>query len=449
MNAQTVLTTVSTVDPIRVTFGISEREYLRFAASINRKDYATTERGPELELVLADGSVFPEKGKAVLVDREVDPRTGTMTVRGFFPNPAHILRPGQYAKVRAALETRVGALLVPQRAVMELQGGYHVGVVGADGKVELRSVTPGTQIDGMWVIEQGVKPGESVIVTGPAVRAGGHAGEGETGGARSARRPGSALGHVPLLHRPADRRDRHLDPDGRAGPGGRRRPADRAVPAVIPPQIEMQATYTGADALTVEQSVATPIEQQMNGVDKMLYMQSINANDGTMTLSVTFDVGTDIDIDQVQRAEPRGAGGAQPAHRGQRVRPHLPLRRSACRCSCSRSTRRTAPTTRTSSATTSLINVNDELSRVPGIGQVMNFGAADYAMRIWVKPDPLAKLGLTVTDLVQRDHAAERRQSGRHARRRAGAARPAAHVHGARAGPAGRPRRSSATSSCA
>jgi membrane fusion protein (multidrug efflux system) len=173
VNAQTVMTTVSTVDPIRVTYGISEREYLRFAASNNRKDYATPERGPALELVLADGSVFPEKGKAVLVDREVDPRTGTMTVRGFFPNPAHILRPGQYGKVRAALETRVGALLVPQRAVMELQGGYRVGVVGADGKAELRSVTPGTQIDGMWVIEQGVKPGESVIVTGlQYVRAG-------------------------------------------------------------------------------------------------------------------------------------------------------------------------------------------------------------------------------------------------------------------------------------
>ena len=166
VNAQTVMTTVSTVDPIRVTYGISEREYLRFAASINRKDYATTERGPALELVLADGSVFPEKGKAVLVDREVDPRTGTMTVRGFFPNPAHILRPGQYGKVRAALETRVGALLVPQRAVMELQGGYRVGVVRPDGKAELRSVTPGAQIDGMWVIDQGVQPGENVIVTG-------------------------------------------------------------------------------------------------------------------------------------------------------------------------------------------------------------------------------------------------------------------------------------------
>jgi membrane fusion protein, multidrug efflux system len=166
VSTQTVMTTVSTVDPIRVTYGISEREYLRFAQSINRKDYATTERGPELELVLADGSTFPEKGKAVLVDREVDPRTGTMTVRGFFPNPQHILRPGQYGKVRAALDTRTGALLVPQRAVMELQGGYRVGVVGPDGKVDLRGVTTGPQVEGMWVIDQGVKPGESVIVTG-------------------------------------------------------------------------------------------------------------------------------------------------------------------------------------------------------------------------------------------------------------------------------------------
>ena len=110
VDPQTVMTTVSTVDPIRVTFGISEREYLRFARrSINRPDYATTERGPALELVLADGSVYPQKGKAALVDRAGGRRrTGTMTMRGFFPNPAHILRPGQYGKVRAALEIARG-----------------------------------------------------------------------------------------------------------------------------------------------------------------------------------------------------------------------------------------------------------------------------------------------------------------------------------------------------
>ena len=166
VNPQTIMTTVSTVDPIRVTFGVSEREYMNRAASINRDNYATTERGPSLELLLEDGTVFAQKGKAVLVDREVDVKTGTLTVRGFFPNPHNILRPGQYAKVRAELDVKPGALLVPQRAVSELQGGMRVAVVGADGKAEIRVVEPGARVGDLWVIEKGVKAGESVIVSG-------------------------------------------------------------------------------------------------------------------------------------------------------------------------------------------------------------------------------------------------------------------------------------------
>ncbi|HXB55503.1 MAG TPA: efflux RND transporter periplasmic adaptor subunit [Vicinamibacteria bacterium] len=166
VNNQTVMTTVSTVDPIRVTYGISEREYLRFAARINRPNYATTRQGSLLDLVLDDGSVFPHKGQAVLVDREVDVKTGTMTIKGFFPNPGHILRPGQYAKVRAALEVKTGALLVPQKAVTELQGGFRVAVVGPDSKVEIRNVEPGERVGSLWIIDKGLKPGESVIVAG-------------------------------------------------------------------------------------------------------------------------------------------------------------------------------------------------------------------------------------------------------------------------------------------
>ena len=166
VNTLTIMTTVSTVDPIRVTFGISEREYMNRAARINRDNYATTERGPSLELLLEDGTVFAQPGKAVLADREVDVKTGTLTVRGFFPNPHNILRPGQYAKVRAELDVTPGALLVPQRAVSELQGGMRVAVVGADGKAEIRAVEPGARVGDLWVIEKGVKAGENVIVTG-------------------------------------------------------------------------------------------------------------------------------------------------------------------------------------------------------------------------------------------------------------------------------------------
>ena len=166
VNTQTLMTTVSTVDPIQVNYGISEREYMRFAQRINRPNYATTRQGPLLDLVLDDGSIFPQKGQAVLVDREVNQKTGTMTIKGIFPNPGNILRPGQYGKVRAALEVKTGALLVPQRAVTELQGGFRVAVVGADGKADIRPVEPGERVGTLWIIDKGLKAGENVVVAG-------------------------------------------------------------------------------------------------------------------------------------------------------------------------------------------------------------------------------------------------------------------------------------------
>ena len=171
VNTNTVMTTVSTVDPIRVTFGISEREYLRFAERINEPAYATTRQGPFLEpvrldLVLDDGSVWKEKGRAELADREVDQRTGTMTIRAFFPNPGNILRPGQYGQVRAAIATREAALLVPQRAVMELQGSYRIAVVGPDDKVDIHAIEAGERSGDLWIVNKGVKPDDKVIVTG-------------------------------------------------------------------------------------------------------------------------------------------------------------------------------------------------------------------------------------------------------------------------------------------
>src|SRR5437867_5741854 len=171
-------------------------------------------------------------------------------------------------------------------------------------------------------------------------------------------------------------------------------------PSIIPPVIQVQTTYTGADALTIEQSVATPIEQQMTGVDKMLYMQSTNANDGTMTLAGTFDVESEVNIDQVN-AQNRVAQAAPnlPADVNQfgltyRSTVGLPLMVFALY----------SPNGTHDSlflCNYSLINVNDALYRVNGVGQVLNFGLAEYSMRIWVKPDKLAKLGLTVPDLIR------------------------------------------------
>ncbi|HEU4684159.1 MAG TPA: efflux RND transporter periplasmic adaptor subunit [Nitrospira sp.] len=165
----TVLTTVSQVDPIKVLFPISEKMYLRFAERIQR---AVTDPAldnpnkPELQLILADGSLYPHKGRVSLPDRQVDTKTGTITVVGYFPNPGNVLRPGQYAKVRATIETLHDALLVPQRAVQELQGIYQVAVLDGDNKIAVRAVKPGVRIGSQWVITSGLKPGEQVVVEG-------------------------------------------------------------------------------------------------------------------------------------------------------------------------------------------------------------------------------------------------------------------------------------------
>jgi membrane fusion protein, multidrug efflux system len=159
VSPQTVLTTVSKVDPIRVLYQLSEQEYVEMLRDPEM-------RNAELQLVLADGGVFPRKGRVLLTGREVDVKTGTIAAIGLFPNPGNLLRPGQYAKVRAVVKVRRGALLVPQRAVNEMQGDFQVGVVGPGDTAQIRKVKPAERVGSMWIIEDGLKPGEQVIVEG-------------------------------------------------------------------------------------------------------------------------------------------------------------------------------------------------------------------------------------------------------------------------------------------
>jgi len=168
INAQSApLTTVSTVDPIKVYFTLSEQEYLNFS---KRNLIAAQQGGSvariELELLLSDDTTYPQKGSFYLADRQVDQKTGAIRMAGLFPNPGNLLRPGQYGRVRAVTATRPAALLVPQRAVTELQGGYQVAIVGGDNKVEVRAVKVGDRVGDMWVIEDGLRPGERVITEG-------------------------------------------------------------------------------------------------------------------------------------------------------------------------------------------------------------------------------------------------------------------------------------------
>lgn len=161
------LTTVSTLDPVKVYFTLSEQEYLAYTKrdSIQHK-WGASARGLELELVLADGSTYSQKGKFFVADRQVDQKTGAIRLAGTFPNPGNTLRPGQYARVRAITSRREGALLVPQRAVTELQGSYRVAVVSNDNKVNIRPVKVGPRVGTMWVIEDGLAPDERVVAEG-------------------------------------------------------------------------------------------------------------------------------------------------------------------------------------------------------------------------------------------------------------------------------------------
>jgi len=168
----TTLTTVSQVDPIYVQFPVSEQEYLRWSQTGLLAGHDGQGRR-DLEITLADGATYPHRGTTEILDLAVGATTGTINVRGLFPNPGNLLRPGQYAKVRAVIDLRKGALLVPQRAVQDLQGVHQVAVVGPDETVDLRKVQVGERVGSLWIIGQGLKPGDRVIVEGiDGVRAG-------------------------------------------------------------------------------------------------------------------------------------------------------------------------------------------------------------------------------------------------------------------------------------
>ena len=161
-SAQQELTTVSTLDPIKVYINISEREYLKFIG----KNPDATPGDITLSLILLDGSTYPKTGKFSLLNRQVDTTTGTFKVGAQFPNPDGHLRPGQFAKVRAMQKVLKDALLVPQRAVTEVQGKYLMAVVGEGNKIDIRQVKPGERIGSEWIISEGLKPGESIVVEG-------------------------------------------------------------------------------------------------------------------------------------------------------------------------------------------------------------------------------------------------------------------------------------------
>ncbi len=162
------VTSVSTVDPIKVYFTVSEHMYLDFETQWYPTDVTreAARKGLRFQLLLADGTLYREEGRFYFVDRQVNQSTGAIRIAALFPNPRNILRPGGYAKVRAAVRVQKDALLVPQRAVSELQGGHQVAVVDDDNKVSIRTIHAGNQIGNQWIVTDGLKPGERVVAEG-------------------------------------------------------------------------------------------------------------------------------------------------------------------------------------------------------------------------------------------------------------------------------------------
>jgi membrane fusion protein (multidrug efflux system) len=164
-----ILTSVSQVNPIKVYFSISEQEYLALSSRVKaggKADLLSSGNAVPLELTLGNGNIYPYKGQIVFVDRQINTQTGTIRIAGSFPNPQNLLRPGQFGRIKAETEVRHNALLVPQRAVNELQGSYQVAVVGPDDSVHIQNVALGPQLDSSWIITSGVKPNERVVTEG-------------------------------------------------------------------------------------------------------------------------------------------------------------------------------------------------------------------------------------------------------------------------------------------
>jgi hypothetical protein len=273
------------------------------------------------ELTLTDGSEYPHTGSFLFANRQLDSLTGTLRIAASFPNPTRLLRPGEFARIRAATTVRRGALLVPQRAVTELQGTYQVMVLKPDSTVTVQPVTVGPRVDSLWVIT-GLQPNQSWWWKARKGTAGGKVAPNRTVAPR-------LLTRVEVLHQPPDRRhgDRLLMVI--MGTVSILQLPVAQYPDIVPPEIVVQANYVGADALTIEQAVATPLEEQMSGVDSMSYMYSVNANNGVMQLHVIFDVGTAPNTDQI--AQSRASQITRVSQRtspssASRCRNHIPRR---------------------------------------------------------------------------------------------------------------------------
>eukprot|EP01022_Parablepharisma_sp_SALTPOND_P012955 TRINITY_DN1687_c1_g2_i1.p1 TRINITY_DN1687_c1_g2~~TRINITY_DN1687_c1_g2_i1.p1 ORF type:complete len:1926 (+),score=475.61 TRINITY_DN1687_c1_g2_i1:14559-20336(+) len=421
----TLLAEITSIDPMYVNFSISEQEYLQFVKQ--RRDGESPP--PNFQLVLSNSDVYPHNGTIDYVDPTIDKQTGTLGVRTVFPNPNGVLRPGLFGRVRVTVTRDDESLLVPQRAVYDVQGIKQVYVAQDNGTLVSKTVRLGNQVGQFFRVESGVEPGEVVLVEGlqkfrPGMTVDPRIVSLQDGTDKAAAQDNATT--------PAQDNNNGTDTQSNATSqrdflGGEsmirffiERPIFAAVvsivitlvggisiitlpvaqyPEITPPSVSVSATYTGANAEVVADTVATPIEQQINGAEDMLYMSSISANDGSMSLSVTFEIGRDLDLATVDVQNRLSLATPQlPADvtkSGVTVLKKSPDILGVVSLSSPGGTYDSLFLTNYAS-----INIADALARIEGVGNVQVFGAADYSMRIWLDPGKMADLGLTVDDIA-------------------------------------------------
>ena len=288
------------MDPIDFTFDLDQASALRYVRLAQRGDRPSSRdfENP-VQLALADETGFPHQGRVVFVDNEADAGTGTIRLRARFDNPHDIFAPGVFARVRLIASAPYQALLVPDAAVATDQSRRVLYVLGEGDMPEARQVQLGPLHDGLRVIRDGLRGDEEVVVGGMMrVRAGQQVVPQRPTPPAPSRMPAPEQSRR-HFRPPAGARLRHV-----AGPADRRRAvdavaADSEYPDVVPPTVVVATTYPGASAQVVADTVATPIEQEVNGTEGMLYMSSQSTADGRMSLTVTFRLGTDPDRAQI------------------------------------------------------------------------------------------------------------------------------------------------------
>ena len=388
-----VLATVVQDDPMQVLFSVTQREMLE------ARDSEVTGK-VRARVRLANGSLYSEKGRIDFLDVQVNPRTDGQTVRAMFPNPDDILTSGQ--TVRVIIEEKGGdkVVVIPQSAIAIDQTGPYVFVVGEDNKVEQRRLQPRHRPRGARGRRGRREAGRAGRRSGAAAHPSGDdrsASAGVVAGRLTKRQRAAMISSV-FIHRPrlAIVISIVISIAGVIALGAL--PVAQ-FPDIVPPQVQVSTIYPGASAAAVEESVAQVIEAQVNGVDRMIYMKSTSGGDGSYTLNVTFEVGSDPDLNTVNVTNRVNQALAQLPPEVQRngvtTRKQSTSLLQVVAIYSPKGTRDALFLSNYAK-----INMVDTLKRVPGVGDASQWGDLEYSMRIWLNLDRMASLDITSEDVI-------------------------------------------------